>query len=119
MDKIYYDGDGYKILNNPLIIKLISEHKIEFRDNKLFVDTMVFRGTQRFSAPIYTLPGMKCFRKAFDGVFIYEKDNVPYIDYDVKAVEEFVGRVGINMEKVATDFRHGAIINYKYKEGED
>ena len=115
MEKIYYDGDGYAILNNSLIIKWISEHKIEFRDNKLFVDIMVFKGTQLFAPPrMYTLPGMKAFRQAFSGVYLYEKDDVPYIDYDVEALKKFVGREDIDVNKVAIDFRHGSIINYDY-----
>lgn len=114
MDKIYYDGDGYAILNNPLIIKLISEHKIEFRGNKLFVDRMVFKGTQIFAPPMFTLPGMKMFRQAFDGIFIYEIDDIPYIDYDIESVEKYVGIKGVDIDKVAVDFRHGTIENYDY-----
>ena len=114
MEKIYYYGDGYKILNNPLIIKWISEHKIEFRDNKLFVDRMVFKGTQLFAPPMFILFGMKMFRQAFDGVHLYEVDGIPHIDYDIEAVENYVGIKGIDINKVAVDFRHGTIIDYDY-----
>ena len=114
MDKIHYEGNGYEILNNPLIIKLISEHKIEFRDNKLFVDAMIFEGTQKFSGPVYTLPGMKMFREAFEGAYIYEVDDVPYVDYDPIAVEKLLGIEDVDIDIIARDFRHGVIKDYKY-----
>ena len=53
MNKLFYDGNANKIVNEPLIQELINEKKVEVRDNKLWFNALHNKGTFQFKLPFY------------------------------------------------------------------